>query len=246
MLMRWQRGFSLAEMAIVLVIVGILMASGLGALRGQLSAQRLRESKLMLERANEALLGFALANNRLPCPANNLGVESRDVVTNRCVNAVPAFASFGDLPWQTLGLPELDPWGQRLRYQVTTFAAAAPANIGDYAQRNPAATPACGDAIAGQKPCFTLLQSGNLVVRNFAGQSLVTNAVAVVFSEGGNGLGTSAQEAENRNADANFVQDVQQDAPNPIVNPQPVFDDVLIWIPTTILNYRLTNAGRLP
>lgn len=240
------RGFSLAEMAIVLVIIGILMASGLGALSSQLSSQRFRESKLMLERANEALMGFVIANNRLPCPADNLGVESRNPLTNRCVDAAGAFAAFGDLPWQTLGLPELDPWGRRLRYQVTTFAVAAPPNIGDYAQRNPAATPACGDAITGQKPCFTLSQSGNLVVRNFAGQSLVTNAVAVVFSEGGNGLGTSPQEAENRNADTNFVQDVVRENPNPALNVQPVFDDILIWIPTTILNYRLTSAGRLP
>ena len=243
MLIYWQRGFSLAEMAIVLVIVGILMASGLGALSTQLSQQRFRETKQMLERANEALIGFALINNRLPCPADNSGVEAKNLSganINRCVTA------YGDLPWQTLGLPELDAWGRRLKYQVTAYPLVDDIKK-DFAGLDLSATPHCG--VSALKPCFGLDNAGKLAVYSAStrdggtvtAQKLVSDAVAVIFSEGPNGAGTSSDELENRDSIADgttprFVQD----------SPDANFDDLLVWLPSTILLYRLAAAERLP
>jgi prepilin-type N-terminal cleavage/methylation domain-containing protein len=231
MLIKKQIGFSLAEMAVVLVIMGILLASGLGALQSQMSNQRFRESKQLLERAKEALLGFAVAYGRLPCPANAVGLEARNpaAAPSLCV------AAYGDLPWQTLGLPQLDAWGRPLKYRVATFPTGAPpTGVGDYARD----TVTCGSPTT--KPCVTLSQAGNLQVCNdaacTANQVLVSTAVAVIFSEGENGTGTGAQENSNRDGNTTFVQS----------GPSGGFDDILIWIPTTIFNYRLTAAGRLP
>lgn len=224
MLIHRQRGFSLAEMAIVLVIVGILMASGLGALSSQLSNQRIKETKQMLERANEALLGYALSHNRLPCPADAAGLESTRTA-GQCT------ALYGDLPWQALGLPENDSWGRRLKYRVTSTFAKQDA--------------ICGDTTL--SPCFTLQSVGDNTVKSAAGSYLISTsaaAAAIIFSEGPNGDNStsSANETENRdcksphNATCNkiFVQD----------SPDANFDDILIWIPTLTLLYRLSVAGK--
>nr|WP_314901054.1 type II secretion system protein [uncultured Deefgea sp.] len=239
MLVHWQRGFSLAEMAIVLVIVGVLMASGLGALSSQMSNQRLKETKQMLERANEALIGFALANNRLPCPADSAGLEARNpsgANMNRCVSA------YGDLPWQSLGLPELDSWGRRLKYQVTAYPVVSGVKD-DLAGIDLTSTPNCG--LAAVKPCFGLEDAGNIAVHSVStrdgvsvpSRKLVGDAAAVIFSEGPNGAGTLADELENRGLTVQkFVQDT----------PDANFDDILVWLPTTQLMYRLATAERLP
>lgn len=225
MLIRCQRGFSLAEMAIVLVIVGILMASGLGALSSQLSNQRIKETKQMIDRANESLLGYALSHNRLPCPADNAGLELARNGSGDCSQAS------GNLPWLDLGLPEFDSWGRRLQYRVTPIFARKTATCGDLATPNSA-------------PCFTLLSAGDNTVKSASRRNgaavTATNlistvpAVAIVFSEGPTGGGTGADELENRNGDAQFVQDTPDDD----------FDDILVWLPTATLLYRLSVAGK--
>lgn len=225
MLSRHQDGFSLAEMAIVLVIVGILMASGLGALSSQLSNQRIKETKQMLERANEALLGYALSHNRLPCPADNSGVELVRNASGDCPQA------FGNLPWLLLGLPEFDAWGRRLQYRVTPAFARKTASCGDLATPNSA-------------PCFSLVTSADNTVRSASRRNgaavtpvnLVSTApaVAIIFSEGPTGGGVGSDEQENRNGDEKFVQDI----------PDEDFDDLLVWLPTANFVYRMSAAGK--
>ncbi|QKJ66679.1 type II secretion system protein [Deefgea piscis] len=247
-------GFSLLEMAIVLLVVGILMAAGLGALNVQISQRRWNETQQMLRAANEALIGFALSNNRLPCPADpslantaaNAGKEARN---GAGANAYRCSLVFGDLPWQDLGLPELDAWGGRLQYQVTTSTTggAGSSYANDLAGRDDAGTPNCGSSA--MKPCFTLATLGKIAVYSASrrdGQAVsaikrIDDAAAVVFSGGPNGVGSSADELENRDAIADgstprFVQDA----------PDAEFDDLLTWLPTTILYYRLVSAERLP
>lgn len=254
MLKRRQSGFSLAEMAIVLVIVGILMASGLGALSSQMSNQRFKESKQMLDRANEALIGFALANNRLPCPADPVLANSAALAGKEARNdgsvASTAYRCkmvYGDLPWVDLGLPEVDAWGRRLKYQVTTFPTGASPYSSDLAGRNDAGTPNCGSAAV--RPCFNLNTVGTISVysassrdgNSVASVKRISDAAAVIFSEGPNGAGSGADELENRDAAADgttprFVQD----------SPDANFDDLLVWLATPTLFYRLATAERLP
>ncbi|WP_027468761.1 type II secretion system protein [Deefgea rivuli] len=226
MLIRQQRGFSLAEMAIVLVIVGILMASGLGALSSQMSNQRLNETKLALDRANEALLGYALSHNRLPCPADNAGLE---LVRNGAGDCPQAS---GNLPWLDLGLPEFDAWGRHLQYRVTPIFARKTATCGDLATPNSA-------------PCFTLQTAGDNTVKSASrrngapvtASNLISSAApaaAIIFSEGASGAGAGADELENRNGDVKFIQDT----------PDEDFDDLLVWLPTSTLLYRLSAVGK--
>ncbi|PKO34232.1 MAG: prepilin-type cleavage/methylation domain-containing protein [Betaproteobacteria bacterium HGW-Betaproteobacteria-7] len=113
-------GFSLVEMAIVLVIFALLAGGLMMTLTTQQEIQRLSEARRQLADIREALLGYAVINGRLPTPAD-------PSIASGSANAGIAATTLtsGVLPWATLGLPETDPWGQRFTYRVdATFASA--------------------------------------------------------------------------------------------------------------------------
>ena len=112
-------GFTLIELAIVLVVLGLLLGGLLMPLATQVDIARIRQTNDALDKVQEALLGFAIVNgNRLPCPAkDDLGVEDCTV------------ADEGFLPWRTLGVGRYDAWGQAFRYRPDD-AYAASAGIG--------------------------------------------------------------------------------------------------------------------
>ncbi len=99
------RGFSLVELAVVLVVLGLitlLLARFLGTAA---SEQQASASRSLLNRADDALLAYALVNSRLPCPASNAsGVED-------CGSG-----QVGRLPYKTLGLPDAS--ARAIRYGV--------------------------------------------------------------------------------------------------------------------------------
>ena len=106
-----QRGFSLVELTIVLVIVALLSGGLMLGLAAQRDANNYQEAQRQLDSAKEALFGFAISNGRLPCPATaTLANTDSNAGKENCT------AEHGVLPWSTLGLPETDPWGQRLTY----------------------------------------------------------------------------------------------------------------------------------
>lgn len=100
-----QRGFSLLELAVVLVVLGLvtlLVVQFLG------TASRERHevaSRDLLTRADDALLAYAMVNSRLPCPASN-GNGNEDCNSHQ----------IGQLPYKTLGLPDAN--ARRIRYGV--------------------------------------------------------------------------------------------------------------------------------
>lgn len=88
------RGFSLLEMAVVLIIIGFMGAS-LWVLLPRLQSAASPEPTPVVElrTASDAIVGFALANSRLPCPdTNNDGLED-------CSSTVNS----GNLPQVTIG-----------------------------------------------------------------------------------------------------------------------------------------------
>ena len=65
---RTAAGFSLVEMAVVLVIVGLLLGSLMMPLSAQMENQRRETTAAGVAEVGEALLGFAAVYRRLPCP----------------------------------------------------------------------------------------------------------------------------------------------------------------------------------
>lgn len=225
-----QNGFTLIETAIVLAIIALILGTGLTVLSTQQDQRRIEETKARLEEAREALTGFAIANGRLPCPADptiasgsaNAGIARTAIATGCTADAAGTIQ--GDLPWATLGLPETDAWGHRFTYRVSALFARS-------------------------TPLFVLSDDGDIDIGSTAGGSdLANNMPAVIVSHGVNGLraylpsgqqspvSTDADETENGDIDINFVS-------KPLT---PTFDDQLIWLSQYTLFNRLVQAGRLP
>ncbi|MFP5409183.1 MAG: type II secretion system protein [Gammaproteobacteria bacterium] len=71
------RGFSLIELAIVLVIVTLLIGGLAVPLTAQIQARRIAETKKTLEEAREAIIGYAMSHsisNKCTCTYNSDGV----------------------------------------------------------------------------------------------------------------------------------------------------------------------------
>jgi prepilin-type N-terminal cleavage/methylation domain-containing protein len=262
------RGFSLLEVAIVLVIVAILLTSVGVPLASQVQARRVEETRKMLEEAKEALLGFAMANGRFPCPAfvnaatNSGGRESFCVAaTGTCVGSETTTAQAhgncsnfynGFLPASTLGLSPLDDQGflqdswaarsNRIRYVVFTGAVGAGTNPFTSASAMQAATITnLGD------PARTYLYvcaSGTGVAATNCGgtaNELTTKAPILLYSLGPNAAtgGTGTDESKNVDNNIVFVSHSPTDGTN-------TFDDIVTWIPVSIIIKKMLDAGKLP
>lgn len=246
------RGFTLVELAIVLVIVTLLSTGLMVSLLAQQEGVAAAETQRRLADARDALLGFVAAHGRLPCPAApaSTGVEA-PAGGDKCDNPWDGF-----LPAVTLGLAPtnengyaLDGWGNPIRYAVTTYSHASLCP-------NACFTKADGVRTAWNGSAGTLVLAPDLNICNTAagasgtgasascaaGSGLATDAVAVVFSRGKNGGVTpsSADEQANGNADRLFV------SRTPTLAGTNEFDDLVVWLSPNILYNRLVAVGRLP
>jgi type II secretory pathway pseudopilin PulG len=172
------KGLSLAETAIVIVIIALAIGGLLMPLVTQFELSRVRETERQLEIIRESLIGFAIANGRLPCPAlpmlptGGAVAAGAEALTSAAPPVQPPGAtgrwcqtddgsgvetaiSAGVLPWATLGVPETDPWGRRFTYVVTSIFA----DEGGCASTNPNVASFCTTAI-GQLSLNTRTSAG--------------------------------------------------------------------------------------
>jgi len=115
-----QTGFTLIELAIVLVIIGILVGSFIGTLTVRIENTKIKDTEKELAEIKQALLAYAFTQSppRLPCPDVTV---PPDGIEDAC-----AATTFGTLPWRDLGLGEADIWNTRYRYWVQeNFSALA-------------------------------------------------------------------------------------------------------------------------
>jgi len=210
-------GFTLTELAIVLVIVALLIGGMLVPLSAQRDIQNHKETGRLLAEIREALLGFAVINGRLPCPAS----ETNPASANYGIEDATACGAEGFLPWKSLGVTEIDAWGSKRTANGQPFAGYWHYRVDDNFRQVFSLNTAPGSGLAVQDV------SGNVLT-----QAAPNSPVAIVYSTGPN----LAADGQNAVTDATFQAGEPTDG----------FDDHLIWIGRPILLSRMVSAGRLP
>ncbi len=253
---RRQKGFTLVELSIVILVMGLLLGGLLMPLSKQRENAKLRDGLEMLEAARASIEGFALTNGYLPCPATPASAGVSAAVAGACS------VQHGFVPATTLDLNGqrnddnllLDPWGAPLRYSVSNSDADGDGTwdfvtIGEMRDVTlPLLSPdlvVCTTA-AGSTP----------VACNGAAETLTEKAPALVYSlgrdwpafssadqvenVGGNLAGGSSGTSYRVAADAVFVsRGISELAGSE-------YDDLLIWVSPSVLYGRLVETGHLP
>lgn len=225
-----QNGFTLVEISIVLVIVGLLLAGLLPTISSQIEVRNISDTRKQLNDIQQALIGFAVINGRLPCPAPGNAVTGTITAGVEAANCASP-NNGGVLPWVTLGVNETDAWGRRFTYRVTpAFATNSP---------SPFQLSTVGIISVGTTPALT-------------DTSVASNIPAVIVSHGKNGLGAFTSNgsqilpipiATSDEGDNTFNDNDNHFVSHDIT---PTFDDLVVWVsPNTLFN-RMVAAGKLP
>lgn len=254
-----QSGFTLIELAIVLVIIGVLMGGFLLTLSSRIEQSRREATRAQLADIKAALLGFATRYQYLPCPTTPNGGGREQRAAGGCS------VQHGFVPGRTLGLPGhynrdgllLDSWNNPIRYSISTANGNALVNAGqmravgldalapdlricDRASTS-GATCAGGAITVAQGLPFVLLSLGQ-DGSNFVG------LINPNTDEGENAAeATAAANAAGENraysvaADRVFVLTTYR---GDVAAGR--FDDMLDWASPFVLYSRMIEAGRLP
>ena len=71
-------GFTLIEVAVVLLILGFILGAVITPMGAQRESNNIKQARAEIKTIQEALYGFAIAKSRMPCPAQpgTAGAES--------------------------------------------------------------------------------------------------------------------------------------------------------------------------
>lgn len=230
-------GFTLIEIAIVLVIVGVMLGGLLVTLTAQLDQRDYSETKQSMEEIRDALMGYALSHGHLPCPA----ISSSNGAEDRTAGVCTAGKRIGFLPWGELGVKKSDAWNHLYRYSVTL-------------------------AYANSTPIITLspptARDITIQTRNAAGAlvnlSNVNDIPAVIISHGKNGYGSTSNDGviladtsvnnddEKTNHTGLGMTFVSKDFVNDKTTSYGEFDDIVVWISPNLYLSKMVAVGNLP
>ena len=227
-----------------MLVIALLLGGLLVPLSAQVELRRTSDTQKYLDEIRETLIGFAVSNARLPCPATaaSAGVESPSG-GGACTNNYNGF-----VPAATLGLAvvddqgfAVDPWGNRIRYAVTN------ANGNAFTTVSGMSTTGLGTLAPNLLICSTA--TGISATSCAAGTALTSGVPAIIYSTGKNGGygGTGVDEAANPNANsANNDRVFVGHTPTTSSATNGEFDDIVTWLSPNVLYNRMIAAGRLP
>lgn len=261
-----QSGFTLIEIAVVLVIVGMLVGSFIGSITQRIETTRRDNAKKQLEDIKTALLGFASVQGRLPCPttASGAGQEQPASGTGLCT------VQHGFVPGRTLGINGsynrdillIDSWGNPFRYSVTDTNANAftkPSGIKD-------TTMAVLESPA--FPDFVICDRASTAATSCSAgvNTLINSTPFIVLSLGKDGSNFAGAIAPNTNQGENsgeFLvaanaagENIAYTVGNNTVftkmsysgvgSTAGLFDDIIVWVSSYVLYSRMIETGQLP
>ena len=260
------RGFTLIEIAVALFVIALVLGSLLVPLQSQVESRNYETTQRILDQAREALIGYAVANGRFPCPASATSNGAEDfsatgtAADGTCDATVTgANVYHGFLPAATLGFTPadsngyaLDAWGlspqNRIRYAVSSVTVNG---ITRPFTRTNGMRNATMASIAAATTLLYVCNSGTgvLGVAPYCALALASSVPVVVWSVGPNAAtsgGTSIDELQNPNPTAGFSADRVFVSKTKSDGTGGEFDDVVSWIGTSSLFNRMIAAGQLP
>lgn len=250
------RAFTLVEVMVVLVMLAVL-AGGLAIpLAAQLQMRRQEETRRQLDEARDALLGFAVAHGRLPCPASaaSNGEESFAPGGSGSNGNCATFHA-GYLPGATLGLSPLDSegfvrdaWqGPRNRIRYAVFGSGLEINgVANPLTRTNGMQSATLAGLGAAPHYLHICASADGATAGDCGPAsnqLTRKAAMVLLSLGPNAASEpipGSDEARNVDGRGVFIYRENSQAAGRI------FDDVVEWVPIHLVISRMVVAGRLP
>jgi prepilin-type N-terminal cleavage/methylation domain-containing protein len=233
------KGFTLVEIAIVMLIITLLLTGLVPTISSQVEQRQSNETRKQMEEIQQALIGYAVAKGYFPCPA----VSAASGVEDRTAGVCTGGKRVGLLPWSELGVSKTDSWGRIFRYSVTPAFANSTAPF-----------------------TLTTLRDITIQTRTSASAALTnfsnaSDIPAVVLSNGPNGIfgtldngsvipntapGSNNVNDQNTNGTGVGTTFVSRDLAAPTNNSDLAFDDLVVWIsPNTLFN-RMVQAGKLP
>lgn len=117
------RGFTLIEIVVVLLIVGLIGSMAAAISKTLVIKQQYSTTRARLATLDAALVNYVAVMKRLPCPADGtvaqgaVGAGAEAGAPGTCLNSQQT----GVVPWASLGLTEddaTDGWGRRFTYRV--------------------------------------------------------------------------------------------------------------------------------
>lgn len=237
-----QYGYSLVELAVVMLIVSLLIGGLLMPLSAQQEVRNRTETERTLTDIQVALIGYAIVTGRLPRPAAS-ATDGTEGATPCTTDALCT----GFIPWSTLSISKTDGWGKLIRYSVTpAYAGGATGttliSLTSIANRTVQTRDTAGTAnyLAGRAACTAADQC----------------VAAVIFSHGRARLGTVDGGVASPTVSTTNLDEIANDTgPTAYFSRTPndntataggEFDDVVTWLPTYTLVNRLVAVGKLP
>ena len=258
-----QKGFSLLEVVIALMIFIILMVVSVDVLKNTREYDHLLENQHYMNEVKNAFITFVKVNGFLPCPdTDGDGKENREGAPDfECT-----FAR-GTIPFLELGVPATDVWHQPLLYAVNertdtsgVLEITNPLESASYFNNQSAPVfdwntlpigvipdggnyRICGELTNMTAGCSSATSNAEL---------LEASAIAVVLSFGENGnvtwnaintnasgasIGLDEAEIENMDGDQDYWKAVgsQREGQK--------FDDSLFWLLGTDIKYAIVSSG---
>jgi prepilin-type N-terminal cleavage/methylation domain-containing protein len=267
-----QSGFSLIEIAVVLVILTVLLTGIAIPISAQVEIRRLDDTKKSIDEARTAVMGFIASNGRFPCPATaaSNGLESFCTTATggctatttlqthgRCSNFYNGFlpaVSLGLSPVDSAGLLR-DAWGapqNRIRYAVRDLDLTV-LNAGldlDNALTIPDGirTASMGKILrtssgSSERNLISVCLDATVTTSDCNGTAnTVANAPAIIFSLGSNAATTNGTSVQEAENLDGNVVFISRDRSGGTNE----FDDIVTWISIYKVFDRLVEVGRLP
>ena len=254
-----QQGFTLVEVAVVLVIIGILIGSFVGSFSDRIETTRRDNTKKQLAEIRSSLLGFASTWGRIPCPASASSDGDEAVFGTSCImpnGFVPGKILGLNGPYNLDGLL-IDSWSNPIRFSVTEQNSNAFTRAGEMRNVTMALlTPdltICRSFTTGATPCPTtdiLTDTAPFVILSLGkdGHEFINTASA----DSDQGENSSEVVASANATGENIAYTVAGDTVfvstgySSVDSTAGQFDDLIIWVSPYILYDRMIEAGQLP